>query len=358
MYTPKSGPGDHVDATTSPKVPPANEPRPDGRLDSYDLVKGFLVEVMILHHSLGYFGDTLNFLRYIDFVTGAFVFLSGSAVTHYYLKAYRQQMGLIVRRLLTRSVKLIVLFTLLNTGIHLIVKKNYNGVDLGLEYFYGNLYQVFILGSKRIAAFEILLPIAYTLALGGILVLLLRSKLLLGVLVSAAFAVCFYFDVYAQDLPFNVKFLLLGLVGVVYGCVRQEDFAENTKRSLAWITGVTVAAYLTTVTLIERDNLAIYLVGVVGVVQCVTMAAEKAIPRTSLLAMLKLFGRYSLLSYLLQILFLQCLVRLAGKEASGLVSVTVAILITNLFLNFLLLGFSFLRARYQFVRVAYQTAFA
>ena len=263
-------------------------------------------------------------------------------------------MSLMLQRLLIRSVKLIILFTLLNTCVHLLVKKNYNGVDFALKYFYGNLYEVFIWGSKSIAAFEILLPIAYTLAVGGILVFLVRSKALLGAVVCIVFVLSFS----VEDLPFNLKFLNLGLGGVIYGCLRQEGLNENTKRLLALITGAVVAAYMTTVTVIDQDNLVIYFVGVCSVVQCISMAAEKGIHGYGLAPVLKLFGKYSLLSYLLQILFLQCLIRLIGREASGIVSITAAILSTNIFLYFILSGVSLLRGRYQLVRVAYQMAFA
>ena len=340
--------------SSRPEMQIAKQPRLAGRLYSYDVVKGFFVEVMIIYHSVGYFGGSQEFLKYIDFVTGAFVFLSGSAVTHYYLKEYKEQMSLMLQRLLIRSVKLIILFTLLNTCVHLVVKKNYNGVDFALKYFYGNLYEVFIWGSKGIAAFEILLPIAYTLAVGGILVFLVRSKALLGAVVCIVFALSFS----VEDLPFNLKFLNLGLGGVIYGCLRQEGLNENTKRLLALITGAVVAAYMTTVTVIDQDNLVIYFVGVCSVVQCISMAAEKGIHGYGLAPVLKLFGKYSLLSYLLQILFLQCLIRLIGREASGIVSITAAILSTNIFLYFILSGVSLLRGRYQLVRVAYQMAFA
>ena len=49
------------------------------------------------------------------------------------------------------------------------------------------------------------------------------------------------------------------------------------KRLLALITGVTVAAYMTTVTVIDRDSLMIYFVGVASVMQAISMAAEKRI---------------------------------------------------------------------------------
>src|SRR2546427_12816590 len=130
------------------------------------------------------------------------------------------------------------------------------------------------------------------------------------------------------------------------------------KRLLALLTGVTVAAYMTTVTVIDRDNLMIYFVGVASVVQAISMVAEKRIYVNCFAPALKLFGRYSLFSYLLQILLLQCLFRLIGREASGVVSITGAILITNGFLYFIVRGISLLRGRHQLVRVAYQIAFA
>lgn len=330
------------------------ESRLTGRLDSYDVVKGFLVEVMIVYHCVNYFGGSPKALKYLDFVTGAFVLLSGRMVTSYYLNEYNTRLGLMIQRLLTRSVKLIVIFTVVNTCVHLALKKNYNGADFGLNYFYSNLYEVFILGSKSVASFEILLPIAYTLALGGILAFILKSRTLLGAVVSVILAVLFYIE----DVPFNLKFLSLGLGGILYGCFRPENFSENAKWWLALSVTILVAAYMATVTVIDRDNLVIYFVGVCSIVQCISMVAENPLPDNWLVAALKLFGRYSLFSYLLQILALQFLFRALGREELWGFMVLAAVLITNVLLYAILYRLSSLGLRYQLVRVAYQKVFA
>lgn len=332
-----------------------NESKLAGRLDSYDVVKGVLVETMIVYHCVNYF---LSFehklLNYLDFVTGAFVLLAGRMVTHYYVKEYEMRPGLMVQRLLTRSVKLIVLFAVLNTCVHLALKRNYNGANFSVSYFYSNLYEVFVLGSKYIASFEILLPIAYTLALGGILAFLVRSKAILGTVICVLLAVLSV----AEELPFNLKFIGFGLGGMLYGCFREESFSATTRRWVAWSAIILAITYMAVVTVIDHDNWAIYFLGVWSVVQCIRMIAEKSVAENWLVRLLKLYGKYSLFSYLIQILFLQLLFRALGGNVSGGLMVGVSIILTNILLYLSIKRLSVMEEKHQFVRLAYRKVFA
>ena len=160
-------------------------------MQDQDFLKGVLVEVMIIYHSVGYFATNIDGLKYLDFVTGAFVFLSGSVVSQYYYQKYGPHFGFI-SRLFARSGKLVALFLVLNLGVHLVVRRNYNGAKFGLLEFYHGLFDVFVPGSKQLACFEILLPIAYTLILGAVLMTIGRSKKVVVLIVCLAILIAFF----------------------------------------------------------------------------------------------------------------------------------------------------------------------
>src|SRR5437867_2142205 len=129
-----------------------------------DFVKGFLVLVMVGHHSFEYFkGVDYHLIKYIDFVTGAFVFVSGFVVSSIYGARLTSLSGATCWRLLWRGCKLVLLFLAINIGINLLFTANYNGRRFGLVQFYAESFSVFFAGNKGVASFEILLPIAYTL---------------------------------------------------------------------------------------------------------------------------------------------------------------------------------------------------
>ena len=58
------------------------DPGSRSRDSGLDFLKGFLVLVMVVHHSLEYFlGPRYPVIKYFDFVTGAFVFVAGFIVS-------------------------------------------------------------------------------------------------------------------------------------------------------------------------------------------------------------------------------------------------------------------------------------
>ena len=79
-----------------------------------DFVKGVCVLAMLLHHSINYFPLNFPLIKYVRFVTAAFIFITGFIVTHYYLKKYIITDKKIYIRLFIRALKLIVIFTLTN----------------------------------------------------------------------------------------------------------------------------------------------------------------------------------------------------------------------------------------------------
>jgi len=279
-----------------------------GRDDALDFLKGFLVLIMVVHHCLGYFmGRDYPAIKYFDFVTGAFVFVAGFVVS----SIYSTRVGFMPRqtcwRLMQRGSKIILLFLIINSAINLVVKVNYNGRPFGLAQFYGESYSVFWLGNKAVAAFEILLPIAYTLIVSALLLLWFRAKLLLVLPVSGLLIYCSLLE----DPPFNLYYLCLGLSGFGVGLfcdrARAQTLIQNHYR-LIFV--VCTCVYAALITYLHKDNLPLYLFGIVSIVGAFYLYAvdfNYAWPTNRAVVLL---GQYSLLGYLAQILFLQLLYRL------------------------------------------------
>jgi len=322
---------------------------------AYDFTKGFLVQVMIAFHSIQYFVGLHQIeLNYLDFVTGGFVLLAGAAVTRFYLQKYDQQPALMLRRLLIRGAKLVLLFALLNTCVHAFIKKNYNGVEFGVRHFFDHAFEVFIPGSKQLSCFEILLPIGYTLMLAGVLVSALRSTVGRVALIVTLFALsCIWVAA-----PFNVRFTAIGLSGVLIGYLRNVDLIPRTRRIAVAALLVLVAGYALSITWLEQDNLWLYFIGVASVVQFVSLSAEDLNFDTRLVKAIVLFGRYSLFSYLFQILLLQLLLRILGTELLGKSEAILPMLATNGALYVVVVALESLRARHKFVNGSYRLVFA
>jgi len=322
---------------------------------AYDFTKGFLVEVMIAFHSIQYFVGLHEIqLNYLDFVTGGFVLLAGTAVTQFYLPKYDRQPGLMLTRLLIRGAKLVLLFAVLNTCVHSLIKKNYNGVEFGVRHFYDHAFEVFIPGSKELSCFEILLPIGYALMLAGVLVFAVRSTVGRVVLIVALFVLlCIW-----AAAPFNARFTVIGLNGVLIGYLRQLDLSPHRRRIVEAALLLLVAGYALSIAWLEQDNLFLYFIGVASVVQFVSLSAEDLNYDSRLVKVIVLFGRYSLFGYLFQILLLQVLLRILGAGLLGKAEAILPILANNGALYLVLVALGSLRARHKFVNGFYRLVFA
>jgi len=319
----------------------------------HDFLKGFLVEVMVIYHSVGYFATNIDGLKYLDFVTGAFVFLSGSAVSQYYYEKYGLRIGAMIIRLFARSGKLIALFLILNVGVHVVVRRNYNGAEFGFFELYDGLFDIFIPGSKQLACFEILLPIAYTLFLGAIVMAILRSKRVITLIICLSIVVaCF-----VTTLPFNFKFLAVGLSGLVYGFYRRDRLRIPARRMVSCCFAVICVAYMTAVALLPKDNLIIYLIGVISVIECIRSVWDMIEAKGWLVAALGSFGEYSLFSYLFQIFLLQVLFRLIGGRGASVVTILGVIALVNVILFCMVKLLSRLRLIFRPVDISYKAVF-
>ena len=328
-----------------------------------DFVKGFLVQVMTLYHSINYFLSPKHVsLRYIDFVTGAFVFVSGYVVTSFYIDKYKNAGGLMYYRLITRGLKIVLIFLLSNTLIHLSFTKNYNNVEFGLSQFYGNLFNILILGNKKLAAFEILLPIGYTLIISAILLISLRIPTLIIPVIIALFASSslstglspiFYVS---KGVPSNLYFITIGLGGLAFGYIKKERCHQFNKKYLKALFLFPPMLYALCITIFE-ETLYLYFCGILSIFCCTYFVGKSLNYGNIANKTMVIFGKYSLVAYLSQVLFLQLLFRTSVLLDVPKPSLLCAFFLTNIFVYLLCRYIIYIRKRYRRLDMFYRIMF-
>ncbi|MBE7537032.1 MAG: hypothetical protein HS122_01295 [Opitutaceae bacterium] len=131
------------------------------RLAALDICKGVLVLTMVFYHSLNYSSQYHLAFRYMSFLPPSFIFITGYLVIALYPARYGENKARMHIRLISRGVRLILIFTLLNLG-GLALAKRMNPLDV-LAVMGANASDIFLIGSGRSAIFEVLLPIGYFL---------------------------------------------------------------------------------------------------------------------------------------------------------------------------------------------------
>jgi hypothetical protein len=322
----------------------------------FDVLKGFLVLVMVAHHTLEYFeGRYFPPIRYVDFVTGGFVFAAGflpSFLLH--SKPSRDRLTT-ARRLLTRGVKLLLVFVVVNILIGVIFGQNARGKSFGADVIAGNLSAVFLGGDKSLAAFAILVPIAYTLVAVSLLTIVGRSWWLPSGVAASLVAYC----TWNPSAPFNVYFLSIGLVGAAAGVLVQPRAVAAAAR---WYVRVVLlcgsAAYMGAISVLHRDNALLYAAGIFFVLSAAYAHAKSLERFRAVFESLVILGRYSLFAYLAQIFFLQILARVGSRPVMAWGLGLIPAVLTTTFLCGLCFALDRLRRQNTGVGHAYRLIFA
>ena len=275
------------------------------RLVAIDFVKGTLVLVMVLYHWLNYFiGLQWAGYRYLRFLTPAFILVTGFLVSKVYLQKYSYAHPELRRRLVARGSKLLVLFVALN-----VVADQAVGPGVYLDWAKADetltiAKAVFVSGTGRAAAFDILVSIAYFLLIAPV-VLWAADRLRTPFSVFAAIAIAG--TVLAERIGAgntHLELLSIGLIGLAAGVrpARQYD----PKRGSLVLLLVAYGGYLLAIT---RWNV-LFPLQVIGV--CLNVFAIYSIalivgPTGQLQRTVIRLGEYSLVAYLVQIVALQAL---------------------------------------------------
>jgi|SRR5215813_8609819 len=276
------------------------------RDNSLDFVKGVLVLLMLIFHAGNLFMRDSHALWLLDevllnFVSGSWVFLSGYLVVRRYGNEVQFGISRVQRRLMLRGAKIIGLFVLLNAAM----------AGLGLHpgrtgsYDMPTMAQILFYGGGQLTSFEVLLGIGFLLIVAPFCLYLQHKTGLFTWLVVIAISMT---SVLSVIVPPNYWLILCGLCGMTIGFWFDEGRIARITRmklGLTLLLGFGLVGVVSHYTLLilrafTRDNLFVYLLGVVSMVTLVYISHRWLQPHSHVDEGVRLLGRYSLVCYVLQ----------------------------------------------------------
>ena len=298
----------HADRSASRAHSPAQPAPARPRLAYLDITKGILVVLMVVYHSLNYTNQYHLAFRYLSFLPSSFILITGFLLSTVYFPRYRDGDRQLTPRLILRGVRLLILFTLLNVAAQYVRSPVY-GKPVGIMAFADNWETIYLFGGGLIAAFEVLLPIAYLLLLAPALIAIAsRRKWFLPVLAAGLVTGCSILDYRGESLV-NLSFLSIGVVGMLVGRLCPD--LSGLGRYL-WVTLPIYVAYFP----VGVAFGSLFIVQVTGALAglaliCVTSVRMGAAGWCQ--QRLIRLGQYSLVAYIVQIAILQGLSRIMGR---------------------------------------------
>lgn len=324
-----------------------------GRDIPLDFVKGILVIVMVIYHIMNYFSTASpDDFGYVRFVSGSFIFISGYIVSTFYEKRYKIDRYGISGRLLVRGVKLLTIFTALNLIINLTGFGNPHKAPLGLQQFLSHLSAIYASGSGKFAAFQILLPISYLLMVSPAFLFFNGSKKpLIITTVMIAFSLSFL-NIESDNLGLGIVGLLGLSVGMAINGLGHPLFIRSKVIIFfCLLICISLIGYL-------GRNIMTYSLSILIVLKLFYDLATTINMNRRISQVIILFGKYTLLCYIMQIIFLQGMSWMLSRQRWGLGYETISIfIVTNLYLLCLCSSLSVLRERYEPMDKAYRFVF-
>ena len=280
---------------------------------------------MVLYHSLNYSTQVDLAYKILAFLPPSFIFITGFLISRIDSERSVADGRRTFLRLIVRGAKLVILFTALNAGAYGIGSTRRGGA--GESGFFNHWFAVYISGNSHLAAFQVLLPIGYLLIAAPALLWARRHPWFLPGLTAALVTLCALAENSGRSWPI----LCLGCSGLI-GMIAAR--LETSRLGyLGKIYPLALLAYIG-VSWASGQLGYPYLLQLIGV--CLALSAmygfSLASPAPDTLGIL---GRYSLFSYIVQILLLRALSAYTGRPAP--LSGSFAVLCAGTFLLMLLL---------------------
>lgn len=333
---------------TAPSATAAPAPKSQ-RDEGLDWVKGTLVVLMVVYHSLNYSPYSHLSFAYIGFLPVSFIFIAGFLLTNSYLARYDVKDWRLHRRLVIRGAKLLVIFTVLNVALYFVAF----GHEF-LDRFSDNLQLIYIGAAGHVASYPILTSIGYLLLLAPVLLVIgSRHRAVLPGLAVALVLFCSFME-WRSAVSYHLGMISAGIIGTAFGFVPLRQITGFARKTL-----VVLGLYCVyrTASYVVGEPYALQLAGVVATLLLLYGVALKLPVGAQVFKQVVLMGRYSLLGYIMQLAFIQVAVRLFGPFASPLAVaiLTLVALIATWSITFIV---DRLRAKARFVDVTYKAAFA
>jgi hypothetical protein len=266
-------------------------------------MKGMLVLLMVVYHVLNYLQYEDIPHRYMAFLPCSFIMITGILVTKMYLSERGFSFKTVGLRLSVRAMKLVILFTCLNVAARMIWSENHFQAVLNIHAFFKRWFEIYVIGGEQgnNVAFEVLVPIGYTLFF-AVLILKIQSikPYFISYLALFIFGICALMDVYGGSI-YNVYLLSAGIVGLALGKINIEviDRYAVSWKFLAMLLLIYLGIFV-----FEIDNYVSQITNTCIVLMLI-YSIGYVINSGFWFSQLCLLGRYSLMSYIFQILYLQ-----------------------------------------------------
>jgi peptidoglycan/LPS O-acetylase OafA/YrhL len=281
------------------------------RIDALDMTKGVLVLLMVLYHTLNYSTDYTRGFAYLPFLPLSFILITGFLIGHLYLRSgFTVRPGSSMRSLL-RGLRLVAIFTVLNLLAQVVGRHKPSGPagEIGISFF-DYWFEIYVLGDP-IAAFEVLLPIAYLLMLVPVLLLLAQASRWIPLIVALAALTASILMERWDEACGNLTLLSAGFLGVMIGSLGGPILRLGRYWPIAIAAYGAYALALRSTVQTVAMQLVGALLAVAAIFSMCAALGTHGFTRRRVVAL----GKYSLLSYIFQIAFLQILSRVIGRHA-------------------------------------------
>lgn len=289
--------------------------REHSRDETLDAVRGMCVLAMVVHHCINYFPAYSLF--YWRFVSGTFPFLAGYLVTSVLVAraTANQDRNYLGWRLLSRGIKLVALCVALNAALIFLLSLEHKSKPSSILALLEN---VALYGNYKTVSFSLLVPIGYTIALGGLLLLLrMMHWKVIVILGLIMFGYCAVAEEMLTRKEYYLSFLSIGVFGMMVGCA--SDWIVGKIANTTWyaiVPWLVMQALITSLGTVE--SYPIYCVNTMASLLLMSFVAQLGIKWEVDLRVLVLLGRYSLLLYLAQIAALGLLQIISRKMVLGM----------------------------------------
>lgn len=326
------------------------------RDSTFDAVKGGLVLLMVVYHVMSISSTAgTEAYRYIRFISGSFILVSGFILSRFVAPQLASQPGAVSLKLAIRGVKLLLLFSVLNVAIHASGFGNLAKRQVGVAGFLATAGTVYISGDGRASSFVILLPIAYLLVIAPALLIVAKwAGQAYVMLATALFAVLVIASPGASVI---VQFMLIGVCGMCAGSLSRTNLRLRGGSMSGVVAGLGLCLSLW-FTGRYADNLVLHCIGVCLVLKCLHDVVQLMPVNGEAARQASLLGRYSLVCYIAQIGMIQVMFRLTGSQRLDLGFELVGVgLLTGTGMILLCRGLEHLRHRSRAIDLSYRAIF-
>jgi uncharacterized membrane protein YidH (DUF202 family) len=295
---------------TAVASPTADSPR----VLAFDAVKGVLVMLMIGYHALSIAstgGEEV--FRFIRFISGSFIFITGFIVSAFMLPRFLQGQAALSRRLYLRGIKIIALFTALNVAIAATGLGNLGKRHLGVADYIFNAATIYLSGDSRTTSFAILLPIGYLLVLAPAVLAVFARASVAAPLALLALSLTLAAIPGVPDHSLVIEFMLLGLTGMALGAPTLSTRLLVFSPPGPWAIALCLAVALWLAGTFGGQAV-LYTIGIAAIVKLLLDGARLLSQASVVVRVTVLLGQYSLFAYIAQIASIQLLFRASSAH--------------------------------------------